>query len=305
MKISIVIPVYNSFEGLKELNRQVQDALQGINFELILVNDYSSDNSWQIINELATEFDNVIGINLRRNFGQDSAIMAGLKSVSGKYIVIMDDDLQHSPYDILPLYNKCKEGFDICYADFETKKHAAWKNWGSSLNGLLANMFLNKPKHIYMSPFKVINREVIDEIHYLGSTPYVDGLLLELTHNVTMEKVSHHKRFAGRSNYNLIKSIAVFLRLMINFSVTPLRFATIIGFILALVGFFVGLYFMVLFFMDNVIEGWTSLIVSQLFVGGILLICMGLIGEYLGRMYLSVNHKPQYSIGKIVRKEKE
>ena len=303
IEISIVIPVYNSEENLLELHVQITDALQKISHEIIFVNDCSKDNSWKVLSELAENNKNVTAVNLRKNSGQDNAIMAGFSLIKGNYVVIMDDDLQHSPYDIVILYNKIQEGYDICYADFSRMKHAAWKNLGSGINDFLANFLLKKPDGIYMSPFKIVYSEVIKAIIYNGPFPYIDGLILEISHNVTTIKVKHFNRYKGNSNYNLIKSITVFLKLFTGFSILPLRMAAYVGFFVALGGFALGIYFMIQYFYGINPQGWTSLIVTVLILGGIMLMSIGLFGEYLGRIYLTINSKPQYSIREIVKKE--
>jgi len=304
-EISIIIPVYNSQDNIDELFRQIQEALKNIDFEVIFINDFSKDTSWEVIKNLSLNNNNVVAINFRKNYGQDSALMAGIKHASGNYIVIMDDDLQHSPFDVLKLYNQCLKGFDVCYADFHKKNQRVWKNAGSCLNGFIATKFLKKPKGIYMSPFKIIKKEVAKEIlNYSGPFPYVDGLLLDITHNLTSVEVEHFSRYKGQSNYNFIKSFSVFLKTFTSFSVIPLRLATIIGFITALTGFAIAIYFTIEYFVsNNIVEGWTSLIISLLIIGGLMLMFLGLIGEYLGRMFLTLNKKPQFSISEIISKK--
>ena len=304
-KISIVIPVYNSSENLRELVYQLDKALVFCKYEIIFVNDYSKDNSWEIICDLCANNNKIIGINFRKNFGQDNALLAGLQNTSGEYIVIMDDDLQHSPFDIEKLYLKCLEGYDICFADFRNKEQAAWKNAGSWLNGKIATILLGKPKDLYLSPFKIIKGSVVRDIKFRGAFPYIDGILLELTQNIISIEIKHFKRFKGKSNYNLIKSISVFLKTLTSFSVIPLRIAALTGFIIAVFGFTLGGYYLYEYFTNTTVEGWTTLIVTLLIIGGLMLMFIGLIGEYLGRMYLTVNNKPQYSIGEILNKENE
>ena len=155
-EISIVIPVYNSHECVAELSRQIKDALKGIEYEQIMVNDCSKDSSWEEIKKESEQNPNLLGINLRKNGGQDSAILTGLNYASGKWIVIMDDDLQHSPYDIPKLYEEAKKGFDVVYANFEAKKQKLWKNLGSWFNGKISEIAIQKPKGISLSPFKII-----------------------------------------------------------------------------------------------------------------------------------------------------
>lgn len=306
-EISIVIPVFNSQDNIDELYRQINDALKDISYEVIFINDGSRDKSWDALKRIAALNENVIAINLRKNFGQDNALMAGIGNASGNYIVIMDDDLQHSPYDILKLYNQCKAGYDVCYAHFPEKNQRIWKNFGSWLNGVIAYWLLQKPKGIYMSPFKIIKREVaLSFMNYTGPFPYVDGLILDFTNNVTSVEVEHYKRHKGKGNYNFFRSFSVFLKTLTSFSVIPLRLATVIGFISAIIGFLTAIYFIIQYLTtDYKAEGWTSLILSLLIIGGILMMLIGLIGEYIGRMFLTLNKKPQYSIGEIIRKEKE
>jgi len=296
--ISIVVPVYNSEDNLVELSYQIQEELKNIDFELILVNDQSKDSSWEIINKLDKKYDNVIPINLRKNSGQDNAIFAGIHSANGKYVVIMDDDLQHSPSDILKLYEKIQEGYDVCYANFENKKQALWKNIGSWLNGKMAEIIIDKPKEIYLSPFKIIKKEIIDEIkatNYLY--PYIDGIIFSITNNITQVDAKHHERFSGVSNYTLVESIKVFMKLATGFSVFPLRVASFVGIIASLLGFLLGIYFVLMHFLNSSSpEGWTSMIVVVLFLGGLILMSLGIVGEYLGRMYLSINKKKSYTI---------
>ena len=307
-QLSIIIPVFNSEGNIAELSRQLMDALKDFSFEVIFVNDGSRDKSWDVIKQATVENNNIIAINLRRNFGQDNALMAGISRATGNYIVIMDDDLQHSPYDILKLYNKCSEGYDVCYAHFPGKHQRMWKDFGSWLNGAFAYWLLGKPKGIYMSPFKIIRKEVaLSLLQYPGPFPYIDGLILDFTTNVTYVDVEHYQRHKGKSNYNFFRSFGVFLKTVTSFSVIPLRIATTIGFITAITGFIIALYLLIKYLTITYyeVEGWTSLIVTLLIIGGILLMSIGLIGEYLGRMFLTLNKKPQYSIGEIIGKGEE
>lgn len=298
--ISIVIPVYNSENNLLELNNQIKKELVNINYEIILVNDQSKDNSWNVIKNLTDEYKNIIGINLRKNSGQDNAIFAGINYANGEYIVIMDDDLQHSPSDIIKLYEEIKKGYDVCYANFDKKKQALWKNIGSCINGKMAEIIIDKPQNIYLSPFKIIKKDIIDEVkltNYLY--PYIDGIIFSITNNITQIDAKHYDRFSGVSNYTLLESIKVFMKLATGFSVFPLRVASFIGAITSMFGFMLGLYFIVEYFINSSsLEGWTSMIVVTLFLGGIILMSLGILGEYLGRIYLSINKKKSYTVKK-------
>lgn len=303
IEVSIVIPVYNSEENLIDLCSQIDLAMQGITYEVVLVNDASVDQSWDIIRNIASLSGNIIGVNLRKNSGQDSAIMAGLSYSTGKYVVIMDDDLQHSPFDITRLYHECKEGFDVCYAKFTQKKQAWWKNMGSWLNGEIATMLLHKPRDIYLSPFQMISRPVINEIlHYQGPYPYIQGLILQITDNISQIEVEHHSRNCGSSNYNFIRSMRVMLTHVTNFSVLPLRLSSVIGFCTAILGFALAFVYLVSYFvLQQTVEGWTTLILTTLILGGLILMSIGVMGEYLGRIFLSINKRPMYTVRDVVR----
>ena len=297
-EISIVIPVYNSHECVAELSRQIADALQGIDYEQIMVNDCSRDSSWKEIQKAAAANKNLLGINLRKNGGQDSAILTGLNYASGKWVVIMDDDLQHSPYDIPKLYEEAKKGFDVVYADFDTKKQRLWKNLGSWFNGKISEIALGKPKEIYLSPFKIIARPIVQEmIKFNNLFPYIDGLIFQVTKNITQIAIEHHKRELGKSNYNLIKSIKVFLRMLFGFSTMPLAIASFMGFTSAFVGLIFAIVYLVEYFTGKAdVTGWTTLVVLILILGGLILVSLGIIGEYLGRMYLTINNYPKFIV---------
>ena len=255
-----------------------------------------------MIKNLSDQHENIIGINLRKNQGQDNAIMAGLSRVSGKFIVIMDDDLQHSPSAINKMVEQCREGYDVCYGSYSTKQQNIWKNFGSWCNGKVAEWMFKKPANIYLSPFKIMKAEIAGTIgHYSGPYPYVDGLILSRTNNITQVEVKHHKRFSGKSNYSLFKSLKVWSNHVTGFSVAPLRFTTACGLIAAMSGFGLGLYYILVhFWTDRTVEGWTTLVVIILFSTGIIMMALGIIGEYVGRSYLLLNQKPQFNIKEVI-----
>lgn len=301
-EISVVIPVYKSEKCIPELTKQISDALKDFDWELILVNDCSPDNSWTEIKKVAAENNNITGINLRKNGGQDLAILAGLNHAKGKWIVIMDDDLQHSPYDIPKLYTQAQKGFDVVYADFKQKKQKLWKNLGSWLNGKVSEITLGKPKGIYLSPFKIISSSVVKEMCKLNNLfPYIDGLIFQVTKNITQINIEHHKREYGKSNFTLVKSMQVFFRMMFGFSTFPLNFATYIGFFSSTMGFVLAIYFLVKFLLGlEPLTGWTSLIMVILILGGLILLALGIIGKYIGQMYLTINNSPKYIVKETV-----
>ncbi|MFL3008127.1 MAG: glycosyltransferase family 2 protein [Candidatus Neomarinimicrobiota bacterium] len=299
--LSIVIPVYNSESCIQELLTQLEKVLVLFDYEIILVDDKSIDKSWDILKHNFQIKTNVSIIKLSKNFGQDSAIMCGLHNAQKDYIIIMDDDLQHDPKYIPELYNQIKETKnDVCFANFFTKNQTFIKNFGSWLNGKLANIVIKKPRHIYLSPFKILSKNLVKKIlSYDGPYPYVDGLIFRYTRQTTQININHNKRFSGKGNYSIAKSISVWLKVLTNFSIIPLRIATSIGILSAFVGFTMGLYFIYLAIIGGIsLKGWSSLIVSVLFIGGVQLIALGIIGEYVGRSFLYQNKEPQYIIDK-------
>ncbi|MEK6407036.1 MAG: glycosyltransferase family 2 protein [Acidobacteriota bacterium] len=308
--LSIVVPVYRSEECLEALIEAIAEALDPTNrdYEVVLVNDYSPDNSWAVIEAICRTNPNVVGVDLRRNFGQDNAIITGLRQARGKYVAIMDDDLQHHPRDLPALLRKIEEGGDAVYADFRVKRQKLWKNTGSWFNGKFAEWVINKPKDIYLSPYKIIRKEVVEMIcKYEGPDPYVDGLLFQLTSRISQIPVDHHPRYAGRSTYTFWKSLRVWARLAFSFSARPMRLVSWFGFGFATLGLLLAVVvvlYRLLFpqdFSPNAV-GWASLMVALLVLSGIQMLFFGILGEYTGRTFLRVNNKPQTAIREVLNR---
>jgi undecaprenyl-phosphate 4-deoxy-4-formamido-L-arabinose transferase len=306
--LSVVIPVYRSEKCLTELMHAITQALAPYDwdYEVILVNDFSPDRSWQVIESLCHKYPCVVGVDLRRNFGQDNAILTGLRLSRGRYVAIMDDDLQHDPRYLPALMNKTEEGVDVAFADFGRKHQKLWKNMGSWINGKIANRVLWKPKDIYLSPYKVIVREVVDLIcNYSGPKPYIDGLLFQATWRMASIPVEHFPRYAGRSTYSVWKALEVSARLIFSFSVKPVRLVTWCGLVMALLALLAasGITLYRLLFPEDfpvTAVGWSSMMVVFLLVSGIQMMFLGILGEYAGRAYLLVNRHPQTSIRTVI-----
>ncbi|CAD6542169.1 glycosyltransferase family 2 protein [Paraburkholderia sabiae] len=300
--LSIVVPVYRSAEILPLLVRTVGEEMHSAGldgrFELVLVNDSSPDNSWEVIRTLAREFPFVKGISLRRNFGQHNATMAGLNHATGEFVVIMDDDLQHPPSAIGTMVATLLEGYDVCYTNYLNRQHAAWKKFGSKFNDWVATRLLDKPKGLYLSSFKALRKEVVDEvIKYDGPYAYLDGLILDVTRSIKTVDIHHQARQDGKGNYNLSRSLSLWLKMATSFSVLPLRIASIAGFSLASLSMvFIAIVIIEKLRHPEIQAGWSSLIATILFIGGIQTLCIGMVGEYLGRTYLKLNRKPQYVV---------
>lgn len=282
------------------LVEEVKKTLHKYEFEIILINDGSKDNSEEVCVNIAKQYDFVKFIALRKNFGEHNAVICGLNYATGDYTVIIDDDFQNPPSEILALINEANKGYDVVYSRYEEKKHHWFRNLGSKFNDLVATWLLDKPNGLYLSSFKLIRKEVVEEIvKYKGPFPYIDGLILRVTDNIGTKTVEHTKRVEGESNYTLSKLISLWLNMFVNFSIKPLRIATVVGVAISVCSFIFGIYFIAekLLYQDTSM-GWTSLIVSILFLSGIQLIFLGIIGEYLGKQYLDQNGTPQWVIKK-------
>lgn len=309
-KVSFVIPCYRSEKTLGGVVSEIKEAMKKLGkyeYELILVNDSSPDDTWKTIQKLTTENENITGINLSKNFGQHAALMAGMREVSGDYVICLDDDGQTPANEVDKLLNALEEGADAVYAKYGNKKHSLFRNFGSRANDLMTRIMLGKPKELFVSSYFGIKKFVVEDmIRYQNSYPYVIGLVLRATKNIVNVEVTHREREEGRSGYTLKKLLGLWFNGFTAFSVTPLRIATVIGIFCAFVGFAYGIYVFVRRLLDpNMVMGFSSLMCVILFVGGMLMIMLGLVGEYIGRIYISLNNSPQYVIREKTGKNKE
>jgi undecaprenyl-phosphate 4-deoxy-4-formamido-L-arabinose transferase len=301
--LSIVIPVYNAEKTIHRLVDELVSALsRNYSLEVILVNDNSMDLSEETCISLHNKYKNIVKFySLSRNVGEHSAVLAGLNKVTGDFTVIMDDDFQNPLSEVVKLVNEALDSdHDVIYSYFENKRHSLYRNMGSWFNNKVANLMLKKPKDLYLSSFKILNRFLVNEIiKYQAPFPYIDGLILQITDKIGKVKVEHHARREGRSGYTLKKLISVWLNMFTNFSILPLRSTVILGFIFALLGLGLGIYTVIEKILDpNVPIGFTTLIVSISIFAGVQLMALGMLGEYIGRIFLSINRKPQYTIRK-------
>lgn len=302
-KLSIVIPVYNSEETIGLLVDKLVENLKDHDFEIILINDCSQDNSHEVCRKKCDTYPEIVRyFKLSKNFGEHNAVMAGLNHAIGDYAIIMDDDFQNPPEEVLRMIAFMqKQKVDVLYTYYEKKKHNWFRNLGSWFNNLVGTILLGKPKDLYLCSFKCLNRFLIDEIiRYHGPYPYIDGLILRSTRNIGKIQVQHDERQKGKSNYNLVKLVGLWLNMFINFSNIPLRLIFFIGIVLTALGFAMILHFMIqmLFWDPHGVwpAGWPSLIVCVVTFSGTQLVSLGLIGEYLGKLYLTENKTPQYLV---------
>lgn len=298
MKLSICIPVYNGSDTISPLMENLDSTFSNIEKEVVLVNDGSRDNSAEVCKNLCKKYDYVKFINLRRNYGEHNAVMCALNYCTGDYAVIIDDDLQNPPEEIFKLLNEIEKGYDVVYSKYHEKKHHWFRNFGSKVNDVFATWLIGKPKNLYLCSFKIINRAMIEELKkYKGPFPYIDGLLLRATNNVSSVFVEHKARTQGKSNYTLGKLLNLWLSMFINFSIKPMRFITITGLIISLVSVVMALFFIVEKIMNpQTVPGWTTIIVLLLFFGGLQSTFLGVIGEYIGKNYLDQNNTPQWVV---------
>ena len=310
MKISFVIPCYRSEKMIgkvvEEINTTMKEMPQHTH-EIVLINDCSPDNTFDAIKALAAQYSFVKGINLARNFGQHSALMAGFRHVTGDVVVCLDDDGQTPADEVGKLLAKIEEGQDVVYAKYEHKQHSAFRNLGSKVNEIMTRFMLGKPKELYISSYFAARRFVIEDvIRYENSYPYVIGLVLRVTKRITNVTVNHREREEGTSGYTIKKLLGLWFNGFTAFRVKPLRIATVMGGCSAFVGFAYGLYTVLKkLIVPDVPIGFSALMSAIVIFGGMIMLMLGLIGEYIGRIYICLNSAPQYVIRDVVNIELE
>ena len=309
-KVSFVIPCYRSEHTLPHVVAEIENKMQQLTqytYDIYLVNDCSPDGTLAVIRRLCAEHENIKGISFSRNFGQHAALMAGLRHSDGDYVVCLDDDGQTPADEVDKLLDKLEEGYDAVYAKYEHKQHSAFRNLGSKVNELMTRMMLNKPAELYISSYFAVRRFVVEDmVRYENSYPYVIGLVLRTTKNITNVIVHHREREEGSSGYTLGKLLALWFNGFTAFSVKPLRIATAIGSCSAGVGFLYGIYTIIKRLVNpDVPMGFSSTMAAIVFFGGMIMVMLGLIGEYVGRIYISLNNSPQYVIRERINIEKD
>lgn len=305
-KVSFVIPCYNSSKTIGKVVTEIKDTMKKMeqyDYEIILVNDCSPDNTFDVIADLCRENGNICGVNLARNFGQHGALMAGFHQVTGDILVCLDDDGQTPAEEVGKLLGKIEAGDDVVYASYAHKKHSVFRNFGSFLNEKMAQFLLGKPKDLYVSSYFAARRFVVDEmLKYENAYPYVIGLVLRTTKRISNVAVNHREREIGRSGYTFGKLLALWFNGFTAFSTKPLRVATVSGIVFAVLGFAYGIYTVIKKFINPAVPvGFSSLMSAIIFIGGMMMLMMGLIGEYIGRMYICMNNAPQFVVRDVIR----
>lgn len=307
MRVSVIIPCYCSRAALPRLVTDLYEVLAGHeSVEIVLVNDASPDDgeTWRIITELSQLYSrgtggrSLLGVDLAINSGEHNAVLAGLRHATGEAVVVMDDDGQNPPSEVPRLLEHLLRDIDVVYSTFPVKQHGWFRNLGSRITNWVAGVLMNKPRGLYLSSFKVMHRRLVDRIvQYPGSFPYIDGLVFRNTQRYAVVTVEHLARQDGRSGYSFIRLMRLYTNMAFGFSILPLRVLTFSGLAIAITAMITALVFIGQYFISGIsVEGWTSLSVLVIFFGGVTLLALGILGEYFGRMYLTMTGKQPYVV---------
>lgn len=299
-KISYVIPCYGSEHTIigvvTDIKMLMKQDLKNYQFEIILVNDGSPDRVHNVIIENYSKDKDIKYIQLSKNFSQHNAVMAGLHHTTGDVIICLDDDGQSPVYEVPKLLNELNEDVDVVYAKYRAKKHSRFRNFGSKINDYMLRMMLGKPQDLYISSFFAMKRYVKDAmIEYKNPYPYLGGLILRITDRIKNVETDHLDRNDGSSGYNIRKLLKLYVNGLTNFSVKPLRISLFFSVTFILIAVIASVYLIINKLLNPEIPvGWTSMMIVLLFVGAAITFLLGLIGEYIGRIYISINNIPQY-----------
>jgi undecaprenyl-phosphate 4-deoxy-4-formamido-L-arabinose transferase len=305
--LSFVIPVFNSATIIEGIVERILTEYNDLEIEVILVNDSSGDQSEDVCCSLQRKYSSrCTFVHLSKNFGEHNAVLAGLNFTTGVYVAVLDDDGQNPPEEVRKMYELAVSGtWDVVYGKYLTVNQGYMRRFGSSLHNSIATMMLGKSKDLYLSSFKVLSRFVVDEItSYVGSFPYIDGLVLRSTRNITQVEVEHHERVAGKSNYTLGGLLSLWLNSFLNFSIIPLRIAAIIGTTMASTSIILLCLIVIdkLYLNPEISLGIPTVLITVVFFSGVQLLILGTIGEYLGRVFLDQSGNPQYIVRYVIRR---
>lgn len=301
-KISFVIPCYHSAQTVGNVVRDIVNTVlvrSEFQYEIILVNDNPPDDTWRVICEMCRNNPNIHGICFTKNFGQHAALMAGYRKVTGDIVVSLDDDGQNPPQEMFKLIDALNEKTDLVYAKYIQKNRSLFRNFGSKVNDWMVQWLLNKPKELYLASYYAAKRFIIDEmVKCENPFPYIDGLALRSTSEYINVDIVHKERAAGNSGYSIAKLVGLWMNGLTSFSVKPLRIATFSGFCISLFGLVLAIIIIIqkLILKDAVSTGWPSIMTVVLILDGAIMIMLGLVGEYVGRIYVTMNKSPQYVI---------
>ena len=302
-ELSIVIPLFRCEEGLPALFQALAAISIPEPFEVVFVNDGSPDRTSEVCRELLgrAPFSACL-VDLTRNFGEHNAVLAGYRQARGSWIVNIDDDLQNPPDEAVRLFRFAREhGFDAVYSYYETKQHSLWRNLGSRLANVVGDLLLDKPRGLYLSSFRCVTAAVAQEVcRYDGPFAYIDGLITQVTQRIGRLEVRHEARRVGRSTYGVRKLVQLWLNILFNFSILPLRMAIVLGLVTAVVGLSMLVAVIVERMTSGTPLGWGSLMAAITVFAGVQLIVLGGVGEYVGRLFLTVNRRPQSVVREVI-----
>ena len=299
--VSFVIPCYRSVQTIGRVVEEIDTTMKSLSsyhYEIVLVNDSSPDDTYEVIRALCGQRTDICGVNLAKNFGQHAALMAGFRYAHGDVVVCLDDDGQTPADEVGKLLDKIDEGYDVVYAKYTRKHHSGFRNFGSKINELMTRVMLGKPKKLYISSYFAARKFVVEEMmRYTNPYPYVIGLVLRTTKNIANVEVTHRDREMGTSGYTIGKLLGLWFNGFTAFSIKPLRIATAMGCLTACGGFIYGIYTVIKKFVNPAVPvGFSAIMAALVFIGGMIMLMLGLIGEYIGRVYISLNNSPQYVI---------
>ncbi len=304
--LSVVVPVYRGAATVGRLVAALSALQTADGIEIVLVNDGSPDESGAVCRSLVAQATVPITyVEHARNFGEHNAVMTGLRHARGAHVITMDDDLQNPPEEVLRLYDHARlGGWDVVYTRYAEKKHDTWRNWGSRFANRVADRLLDKPPGLYLSSFRCMSALVVGQVtRYAGPYPYIDGLVMQVTQRIDSIEVRHLARADGGSNYTLRRLIRLWLNLATNFSVAPLRLAVFAGAVMGALGLLGAVFAMLEAASGATPSGWASLMVVTLLLSGTQFVILGVLGEYVGRAFLSANGKPQGVVREVLRAE--
>jgi glycosyltransferase involved in cell wall biosynthesis len=304
--LSIVVPVYNGAGTVGTLVEAVEALEVPGGLEIVLVVDGSPDNSLEVCRSLLAKARVPITlVNLARNFGEHNAVMAGLHHARGAHVINMDDDLQNPPSELVKILEHAQRtGADVVYTYYAAKEHESWRNLGSRFTNRVADILLDKPRGLYLSSFRCMSAFLVEQVlKYDGPFAYIDGLILQSTQSIERIQVVHLPRAEGRSNYTFRRLVRLWMNMFLNFSVMPLRIATLAGAAFSALGGLVAVATVIEALFFDTPRGWASVMAAVLLLSGVQLSILGIAGEYLGRLFLTANRKPQFIIRDCERAE--
>lgn len=303
--LSFVIPLYRSAETIGAVVQAIEELTIEGGHEIVLVNDGSPDATAEVCRRLIQSAKvPVTYVEHARNYGEHNAVLTGWRHARGRHIVNLDDDGQNPPVEAARLWRHAQEtGLDVVFGHYAVKQHSAWRNFGSWFTNRMTDWALDKPPGFYLSSFRCVSAFVAKQVvGYAGPYPYVDGLLLQVTQRIGSMEVRHEERKAGSSTYTFRRLVRLWMSAWVNFSVLPLRMATVLGLVVAFTGV-AALGVVAWLWMADVgpETGWGWLMAGLLIFSGTQLVMLGLIGEYIGRMFLTVNQRPQSVVREVVK----